>query len=95
MSDQKSQEGAVKPVSKEAARAQALRDFLAPLRRLFSGEEVPPEEAKAGAEEANKALPEAVSARKAIEEDRRRKALIDRQLADDPSVYRRQPGSKD
>ena len=81
MSDQKSQEGVVKPVSKEAARAQALRDFLAPLKRLFSGEEVPPEEAKAGAEEVNKALPEALSGRSAIEKDReRKKRLLEDQL---------------
>jgi hypothetical protein len=36
--------------------------------------------AREGAEEMHKALPESLSARKAIEEDRRRKAEMDRML---------------
>jgi len=49
--------------------------------------------AKAKAEELNKKINPA--GQKAVETDRKRKKLIDRQLDDDPSVYTRKPGSDD
>jgi len=50
-------------------------------------------EAKRKAEAINKAVNPA--GQKAVEKDRQRKRLIDRQLADDPTVYTREPGSDD
>lgn len=56
-----------------------LKALAAALRRRFSGQTTDEraEGARAGAEEVSKRLPEAVMPRSAIEEDRRRKAMID------------------